>query len=512
MSIADKIEGTTQPSVNADPIEGTHAPPSFNGGATKSKNKNTKATVKDIVRVAFINQYAGALRYLGRSIHNKDTQKIIEDRNTKDDWKVPDYLKLYNDDELVGDDKDFLTSGNTAIPLVGDDRRGLTQAMSRNAVPMSNRSMDCNISFLFDEMDRRDFKRKEGSTIDLPHNKDLHFDQKHFETLYETMFSCTLFRVLGRTQPFKLWGRQKKDGSHNYIPKPNQLEEFLDFFKQTIAGSKSRSMNPWISSQHCRSTPEEWQRWMSFVQFARGLQDRLSVALTGFFKANQGGFDDHWPKAVSMLQSVLTQLCHKSKNDLRWLAQQIIGDMDALFTTVFGECKTSDIVSGYGSKSCLIYLQNGNLFNKKHSNNLADSLEAIIEHVNDPKEVPDECLAVGGYYRREDGKVCDLMNGTLFDGKHAEHWMCKMYLHIKYTGSHYRKVYKPRAFATHCWPQKFRQADCDDITKSQRQLKKLMQTTVERFRRIMTGSDKTLQQMLEVPEIILLPNESIKAF
>ena len=486
------------------------------------KDSNTKATIEDIARVACVNQYAGALRYLGGSVFDDFTKIVMTEE--EDDEEYEKYLRT---DSLTGVNFDFFKSGCTAVPLYGENANWLTQGTIRNPTPMSNRGLDKNVQFVIEDRERQGFERPEGGMFPLKHATGVDFDESHYQTILESMFGICIFRVLGRKQAFKQFGRYCKLDS--YLPKSANLEAFLDFMQRTVNGSKSKSMSAWISRQHQKSIPAEWHKWVHFETFARHLSKKLPIALKQFYEENKSGrdargFSNHWVLARDMLAGVLASLSSsRDQEELRWLAQAIIGDISEQFSMPFGPCMAGDVVEAYGSKSCTHYLRNNSLYTSKESG-VADSLQAIINYFHDPKKVPNEALSVLGYWRDPKTKVLisgksfdairNCVNGRLFDAMDAEQQKCKFYLHIKFTAPNYQKSLKPKSSALQCWPDRFRQWDCDRVTKTEKQCKQLMQESVRLFRdvrsrKIDDGITAAVAKLLSMPPVVVLPGEVI---
>ena len=330
--------------------------------------------------------------------------------------------------------------------------------------------------------------------------------------------------------PFRHFGRDSK--LKNHIPKPDQLDAFLNFMERTL--SDTMGVAPWISAQHAKAVPSSWHTWHGFKDdFAKRLDAKLRPAFQRLYDNSKGQFS--WPKVVAMLAGVFDEMLDGgAKTKTRWLAQMIIADMDAVFDKPFGICRPEDLVMGYGSASCLIFFRNGDLYRKQmvkgwkkkgkkahkndvaakaeedEANDFADVLHDIIKYVNDPQLVPDKCLWVAGYKRTTSGDVVNLVNGALFDAKDAEHWMCKLYYQVKFTAPNYLGSVKPMATKHYCWPQRFRQEDANDINQSQEALKKLMELACSTFLEVMHEGTFLEQWVLSLPDIVILQNEVVE--
>jgi hypothetical protein len=161
-----------------------------------------------------VNQYSGAQRFLGRGI--LDGKILTDNKFDSKKYKV-------NDTPLQGQHSGFQKSGRIAIPLAKEFARGITQSMQRNATPMSNRTTDVNVHFLFEEMELRGLKRPEGGVFQLPRE----MAEKN-KILYEATYSLIVFRMLNRTG----FGLEKgKQGRSTAFPSPTTLENFQPSYK-----------------------------------------------------------------------------------------------------------------------------------------------------------------------------------------------------------------------------------------------------------------------------------------
>ena len=372
---------------------------------------------------------------------------------------------------------------------------------------MSVKAADCNVHFLLEKTEHRGLGRKPGGTIPLVDEKN---HNGNFDHLFEMLYSIIIFRTLGRTAPFEHYAKEAKQD--NRLPKPNQREEFLKYVRRTCDGNTGKTkLGRWISDQHKGSVPKAWHTQLGFNTFVDLLEDTLMRHFKPFFEQHDGVLnqtEDSWLKAVEVVNEVLKELSSESDSSSRWLAQMIVGDMDEIFDQAFGKCRPKDLVPGYGSQTCLVYLQNAGLFNKKEKKNerqnFADALTAIIDYMNDAVAVPDEVLVVLGY-KRKDGQVVSLINGRTFDAKDAEHFMCKLYFQVKFTLANYRISSQPEASRTYCWPQKFHDTDLEE----NKLMWKLMANAVNAFRKLRTSGTDLVKELLSMPSVVVLSNETI---
>ena len=354
-------------------------------GTVKDKRQ---ATVKDIFKCAVVNQYSGAQRFLGRGI--LDGKILTDNKFDSKKYKV-------NDTPLQGQHSGFQKSGRIAIPLANEFARGITQSMQRNATPMSNRTTDVNVHFLFEEMELRGLKRPEGGVFQLPRE----MAEKN-KILYEATYSLIVFRMLNRTHPYRVWAREREAGKKYRLPKPDDIGEFSTFLQRTACGSKTESMSLWGTRQFKGKTPSEWERLDPTLELLEKLRGNLSPKLEQFL--NNEAYQkspNRWKKAHEMLFAVLKDLHPNTTDDnMKWMAQMVIGDLEEVFGPIFGNCKSEWLVPGHGSAKCLKYLKDKEEGDQKEWS-FANALDEIIKFVNNEKECPLSCLEVMGYGRKE---------------------------------------------------------------------------------------------------------------
>lgn len=464
----------------------------------------TKVTIEDIIRNGFFNHFAGTLRFCGKSVYTNDEdmkravssayKSILPDASDKEISDFVNHLSV-----TYGD-------GETAIPLLHENQYFLNQGMIRNASPMSNRTFDCNVHFLLEEMELRGHARPDGGTIPLPENP-----QERVELLYDTLHAVCLFRVLGRTAPFHHY--KNIANKESYIPRREDIPEFLLFMERTVEGNDFQSsLSQWISDQHKGQVPSEWHTYGGYSKFATQLHKELRPAFEQFYKTSFQKSNESWKDAVMMLKQVLQGMVANPKSKTHWLSQMIIGDMDELFDTPFGQCSSKFLVSAQGSRTCLVFLQNNGLFNKKKNNNLADALDAIQDFVNDSEKVPDDFLKIMGYTRKEvpghpgTYQVLNVINGTKFGAMHAEHLMCKLYVQTKYTSAGYRKSLKPSASKVYCWPL----LHFDKNLIENQRLTTHMEDCCATFLELVTINNEATKRLLTLPRVLVLMDETIK--
>ena len=475
--------------------------------------RGTKATVSEVVRVGLTNQFVGALRFAGKGLVDAGTQEKLV-ALAGDERKVPQYFKPAKGDRTT-ETSHFLNPGTTAMPLHGEASHYITEGMCRHSTPMSMPCMDRNGHMMLEEMEKRGFQREHGKTIDLTN-----LDQAEVKsTMYDTLFSVIIFRVLGRVDQYKEFGRRMN--LPNYLPKPDQLDVFLEHMQEMMDVFGIEAMNKWISSQHKKSIPPEWFQWAKFQQFATGLKKQLKLALDAYFEKHKGinfGQQENGPTSAhhkDMIDTVFKVLDDLSQSKLpegklEWLSQMMVGDLYDLFDEPFGTIISDNLVAGSGSGECLVYYQNAGDYRKKKVKKQAHFRKALQHTVVEVRNnVPDDCLAVGGLYRDIDGKVRQIINGVEVGPRNAEMMMCKFYLHIKFTLSHYRKTFQPKSSAPHCWPCRWRHRDEEGKTDALKNLKRVMLRTIEAYREVMIGDDAVAKEYLTVPEIVQLPAEEI---
>lgn len=472
--------------------------------------------MEDVVRCCILNQYAGALRYMGHGLFDEKTSQALNELAGARPAKPKDHHGSLK--PLKGDHRDFQKTGTTAVPLWGEHARYITENIARHASPMSNRTYDCNVHFLFEEMARRGLDRPVQGRIPVPTNQ----DQK-ISTLFSAMYGITVFRMYGRTRPFRHWAREDGrgvNGPKNRLPLPS--EESRDSFKRYLCRSATEgfSLFGWHSKQHGGSVPDEWGSSLTSCQLLDKLAEVMEPAVKEFFDNRPSGElpKAMWKEAHTMLYEVLEETLPGHRENHRWLAQMILFDMEEIFEDPFGISSPEHMVLGFGSQECMKYFNNGGKYKKDaHGHKqqmIVNALKDIVKYVQDPEKVPEQCLQIMGYTRPErvagEGwRVINIINGTEFDCKHAEHFMCKVYTQVSKLYATHRISAQPMASKPYCHPQVFRQEECDEILPENTILKSWMEKTCSLLPKLVETGNSREKFMCTPPQIIVVPGELI---
>ena len=498
----------------------------------------TKLGVKDCLRIALMNQYAGSLRAVGASIVDETVQKRLNELqqerieklrrerteeegivNPKSPNDTPRYW--FVEDEVPDS---TLKCGRTAVPLHGEKAKYLNEGAQRNPSPMSALNTDVRLVALFEDFERRGFKRNPGGLfqIDLPHdcnasdksqqddgvtpcnethevmeteeddqddtvplhiladkNKMVKEERvKHLRKVhYDSLFSCIILRVLGRERVYRHFCHRAN--LENGIPKPDQLELFLEMLNVDFDdGTGQQTLSPLILDVEKRQFRDKSSEILQMME--------------------------------NIIHSNVPETTWQTKKDkLKWLAVGMVGDLYEVFDEPFGPMKLDDMIDGWGSEQAFRMFQNKNKFvsmNKKKQYNFHAALKAVI---NEVKQLPDDILQVLTLYKDSNGTIRSLLNGVEFGPRHAEHYLCKSYVQVKQTWRPYRRTEKKAALKPFCWPRVWSAEDEKEITDVMKEVMGLFKNTVEKHNTIISEKNGDLYEWLEVPDVITLRDETI---
>ena len=495
--------------------------------------KGTKATVDDIIGAAVVCEVAGSLRYVGESIVDQALQDKLDELHDDDPDTKP--RQYYNEsDPLTGDHAKAFKRGSHAVPLCRGIAKHLNQGASRNATPMACPTSDRNISFLMEEMERRGYHRETGGLFKLPEDN----IDNYRKAMLDTLFSNFIFRILGRTEPYEHYGR--RNHLPNFIPKPDQLltwvstlrvdyGEDANLKKRKRNGKKKSKPNratAWVSSQHQGVIPSEWFNVGHLEDKLPRVLHEMDARLKEFFETHKEALDLEKGKFINYqrqdgtqtdlfqeMVEIVTDLFRSNSQKFplkkhAWLPTSIVSDLYELFDEPFGPIQSRHLVAGWGSGQCLVMLQNMGLFCRKENSrkNFANALEAVVQKV---WSLPQSLLELLKLFRDDSNVVRHRINGVRFGYKHAEHYMCKFAVQVKFTWSNYRRTPYPKASSPHCWPRKWRQFNSDNHTKVMEELSRLMQRTVDVYQQTMGNGGPEEKHWVTVPKILVLSGESL---
>jgi len=385
----------------------------------------TTANIQDLVTAAAYNNAAGAKRYLGQSVINMGGREV-------------------------------------ACPLVN---LALGKNLRLYPNPMTNRTLDPNSLWLFCHAVR----------IGLFHNHELNkrvvYDPEKMSPMMDTLFfGAILLRCTGRLKPYELYflrkitvtlpakkrAARKHHSGHSrdmedpttmpihrhMLPTMNDLDNFLSFMSSTVAGNKTDSIGQWISDQHKGEIPKCLHNFDVFSAYIRKVKDILPE----FLRTVLGERNKPRADVVHEL-SILLSMCVSSAavaSSFTFLSQQILADIEELFSDPFGPVITKTLVAGFGAKEGL-----KTILNEKDKATMANIFDEYVAMV---KKLPDEMLGILGLKQISKGMVINKRNSRPISATDGEHALCKLYLLICHTmgGRCFSK--KPNASKPHCWP------------------------------------------------------------
>ena len=311
-----------------------------------------------------------------------------------------------------------------------------------------------------------------------------------------------MIRFTGRVNAFRNYAEHMKKST--MIPAMEDLNDFLAFQKLTVERKTIKSLGQWTSGQHKSSIPKTLQDYEQFAKFAQSVKDQLPDVLGDILQSNGRNRPDPRAYAVTCLKFMLLECCeHDATGNLQFIAQLIVSDLEEIFDFPFGAADSSGVIAGNGGANGYQILCNG----VDGLGSLKDALDMVIEHVD--KHVPEEHLVIAGYYRDAGtDKVCNIINGRIFDATDAEHFLCKGWVITKLTFGHYRNSKYPRSAKPHCHPERSKEIGTDPRSV---RLANIMNGIISSYEQCCSQKQATIHgtKLLRVPQLCLMPGEKL---
>jgi len=240
------------------------------------------------------------------------------------------------------------------------------------------------------------------------------------------------------------------------LPTVNDLDNFLSFMSSTVAGNKTDSIGQWISDQHKGEIPKCLHNFDTFSAYIR----KVKEVLPEFLRKVLGERNKPRADVVTEL-SILLSICVGSTtvaSSFTFLSQQILADIEELFSQPFGPVITTTLVAGFGAKEGFKAILNG-----KVNQTLPEVLDEYVARI---EKLPDGMLRILGLEQKSNGVVINKRNSRPINGTDAEHALCKLSLLICHTmgGRCFSK--KPNASKPHCWPLQLCQRYWEQVDNS----------------------------------------------
>ena len=394
---------------------------------TVTKEKGTSMSYKDTCIAALFVNAAGAYRYKkmgGCLLHEPSTNTSAG--------------AMSGDVNSVSSKKQ---DNKVSAPLMVKE---LGTALRLNSFPMCNRYMDTIPMTL-----RREAIRRKWIKDDSKHANFVWSDIAQRRTLQLVLFASTLLRFTGRVSRFALYEQWHANKNKTFIPTDSkEVTNFLEFMKATTVKVKcaGHTMSQWISGQHFEAIPKSIRG--SFVHtsnFIKNMGAGISTLVEKMHKLSSTGLPkgtDRRLRTIQIMEEQLKRWCIDDSNgNLRFLAQQIISDVEGIFGYLFGEPISSGICAGHAGH--LGYIMLVWKMEKKDKPSLAELLNIISDGVQRGTMIDDTWLPIGGYFRDDNGVVVNKINGLPFGCTDIEHWLCKTWILVRKTFNHYRNSMYP---------------------------------------------------------------------
>ena len=417
----------------------------------------SSATYEQAVVCVMLVNYAGASRWLGGSLTEPSDLPHSKAKQLND-WRIP----------------------------VGIDN---------HPHPMGTRLLDVNTLFLHQvARESTVFERTQTNLVGAR----IAYSDEVRNDIIELMFQATLLRFTGRVKHFRTYSRLT--GCHPMIPLRKNLHMFLSFMESTVdqLNDQSASIGQWLSSQHKNCIPKYTRTLFGFTCFATRLANDLEETYDGMRKTATRS------DAVVHLKRLFLSLTEDKKpNNIHWMAQQVVADVDEIFDDVFGYPSAEGIVHGYGAQ-----VGHGIIARATGNPTMKEGLDGIVQIVQCCSRTPPEYLDMLGLERISNGGgVVHKLNGRPFNPTDAEEVKCRVYTVTKMTYRAYSNSPRPRLAKPFCHPIRLHEFDATNPVLDMHTLT-VMNGIVDNMLKCTNQKTPMECAQIIIPECCLRPGEA----
>ena len=358
-------------------------------------------------------------------------------------------------------------------------------AMQIHPVAQSNTSLEPLVLIQRDCAMESGYPLERGKRI--PFGPDERKDRASLTMLTESLLRSVLIRFcsrLGNIRQLRLLFGMEQD-----LPRLDEMSNYVrrlaDIVEAQCPGDRNAAARLLWTKQFAESLPHQCRSMEGLLAFFLDVFDRLTVdAVEAFFRAHP---DPSWNDSLVWLKKILSGAVTQGKvGDADFYSNKILSDVDQLFEEAFGEPEGSSVRGGSGAKDGTILLNNhimaerrkilglksagkpltpdqkAQLDSLKRFKSVGEACEEVVRQVHNTtgrNVVPNLVLETLDMHRNKDGLVIVDETGDVFNVNHAEHFICKGWVHVKFTTAAKTKAARPDLDAYHCHPQRLQGRD-----------------------------------------------------
>ena len=296
--------------------------------------------------------------------------------------------------------------------------------------PAANREYDTACALLFKEVGNHRCERGREWAL------------TNFETFVDVLFKATVLRLTGRVlvyqNSFADFAAKNNAATTGCLPCVQDWEVYLSWVQRSATRSAGRVSVSTKLFSHQFQLPQCMKDFPVFSECIRRLAGDISISSRHMLGSSEAfNEDEQRVKALLFLQTLLVNCIgeySKGKNMLedkrylKFVASEILKDMDCLFEEPFGIPTANSVEMGFGSKMGLTLFQTD-----KPMKNVHDILEEYTE-----QEMRDALLSLDPILLSSFGlgidlheetrkKLYNLINGRPFSVITSEHMLCNDY-------------------------------------------------------------------------------------
>ncbi len=245
----------------------------------------------------------------------------------------------------------------------------------------------------------------------------------------ELFFQAIFNRFTGRPKIFSEYRRAKNGVTSSFIPTRNEMEDFL----LHVAGTE-RAYQMLINSQHDECIPQRlrknWACFTVFVRYLIQLSDKILQSVQST-KSRESAVHTltNWLRHIYSQIGIRDRIGINERSRTRFLAGQIIADLEEIYSDPFGVITIESVPVGYGGTIGLSTLTGGT--QKNNASKLLQLLTALKKSARENPAIRD-MLTLS--LCAEDALVFKL-NGRPLSIVDVEHMCCKLYIALSKTVS-----------------------------------------------------------------------------
>jgi len=278
----------------------------------------------------------------------------------------------------------------------------------------------------------------------------------HASLVTELLFMAIVGRLTGRQNMmslYKKWkqefgggkskgnedcgdgGKSKSGDVTRWLPTTSSVAEFCQFLKEHLPDEKdgtAPSIGPFVSTQHPKLVPkkltEDRNNFCDFLGMMADKKCRQGMESVEAYLKSAGKSLTWRDLQVAIVRAVSDCGDLQMENNVYWIAQAVMADVDSLLPGFAGTPRAEDIIFGFGSCLGLDLLILGDKeLDSAVEDQRSERIQAVFQILKEDMESRTELeLKALGYKKDANGILQSLLTGRSFSLIDVEHFCCKL--------------------------------------------------------------------------------------